>query len=79
MEQFFEQRAATLDTTQPGVRHIQQLIREKTPVSLLLHGGTEVEGVIQWQDVFYLGVQHEDGRPLHLVNRNTICVLRALG
>ncbi|MFM7675851.1 MAG: Hfq-related RNA-binding protein [Synechococcus sp.] len=79
MEKFFEKRTTTLDTSQPGIRHIQQLIRDRTPVSLLLMGGTEVEGVVLWQDVFYLGVQHEDGRPLVLVNRSMVCVLRALG
>ncbi len=48
-------------------------------MSLLLIGGSEVEGVVLWQDVFYLGVQQEEGRPLVLVNRNHVCVLRALG
>lgn len=78
MQTFFERRTNTLDTTQPGVRHIQSLIRQRTPVSLTLLGGEEVEGVILWQDLSYLAVSQGEGRPLTLLNRSALLLLRAL-
>lgn len=78
MQSFFERRATTLDTTQPGIRHIQTLIRNRTPVSVVVHGGLEIEGLIQWQDLSYLAIRQE-GRPVTLVNRGAITILRALG
>ena len=78
MQSFFERRPSTLDTTQPGIRHIQNLIRDRTPVSVIVHGGLEIEGLIQWQDLSFLAIS-QDGRPLTLVNRGAITVLRALG
>ena len=78
MQTFFERRTNTLDTTQPGVRHIQSLIRQRTPVSLTLLGGVEVEGVILWQDLSYLAVSQGEARPLTLLNRSALLLLRAL-
>ncbi|MEB3185089.1 MAG: hypothetical protein VKM97_04305 [Cyanobacteriota bacterium] len=78
MQSFFERRPSTLDTTQPGIRHIQHLIRHRTPVSVIVAGGLEIEGLIQWQDLSYLAIS-QDGRPLTLVNRGAITILRALG
>jgi len=78
MQSFFERRPSTLDTTQPGIRHIQALIRNRTPVSVVVHGNTELEGTIQWQDMSYLAIGQE-GRPVTLVNRGAVITLRALG
>jgi hypothetical protein len=78
MQSFFERRTTTLDTTQPGIRHIQNLIRNRTAVSVVVHGGLEIEGVIHWQDLSYLAIAQE-GRPLTLVNRGAITILRSLG
>ncbi len=73
-----ERGASSLDTTQPGTRHIQALIRHCTPVSLLLEGGLELEGTIQWQDCSFLAISRE-GRPITLVNRTAVVMLRAIG
>lgn len=78
MQSFFERRSTTLDTTQPGIRHIQNLIRNRTPVSVVVHGGFELEGLIQWQDLSYLAIRQE-GRPITLVNRGAITIIRTLG
>jgi len=77
MQSFFERRGTSLDTTQPGIRHIQNLIRNHTPVSVMVFGGAEIEGQIQWQDLSYLAIAQE-GRPITLVNRTAVITLRSL-
>ncbi|EDY37460.1 hypothetical protein CPCC7001_338 [Cyanobium sp. PCC 7001] len=83
MQSFLERRPAALDTAQPSVRHVQELIRRKQPVALLIAGGTEVEGVIRWQDVYCYGLHQSedlaDGRPLTLINREHVAMIRTLG
>ena len=78
MQSFLERRSATLDTSQPGIRHIQELIRNRRPVAIQLVDGTEYEGVLRWQDLQYFGLDQGKGRPLTLINRNSVVVLRAL-
>ena len=78
MQSFLERRSATLDTSQPGVRHIQELIRQRKPVALQLISGSEYEGVLRWQDLQYFGLDQGEGRPLTLINRNSVVMLRAL-
>lgn len=77
MQSFFERRPSSLDTTQPGIRHIQTLIRQATPVRLTVVGNLDLEGTIQWQDLFYLAIR-EQGGSLTLVNREAVVCLRAL-
>jgi host factor-I protein len=78
MQSFFENRATKLDTTLPSVRHIQELIRTRTLVSLSLVGGQEVEGVIKWQDMHFLALRASANQPLMMVNREAITLLRVL-
>ncbi|MEB3195478.1 MAG: hypothetical protein VKO19_10195 [Cyanobacteriota bacterium] len=78
MQSFFENRPTRLDTSLPSVRHIQELIRTRTVVSLSLVGGQEVEGVIKWQDNHFLALRQTANQPLMMVNREAITVLRAL-
>ena len=79
MQSIFERRTATLDTAQPSVRHIQELIRHKTPVAIqVLNSREEYEGVIRWQDLFYLALSQGEDRPLILINRELTSVIRAL-
>jgi host factor-I protein len=78
MQSFFENRGTKLDTTLPSVRHIQELIRTRTVVSLSLMSGQEVEGVIKWQDMHFLALRHSANQPLVMVNREAITLLRAL-
>jgi host factor-I protein len=78
MQSFFENRGTKLDTTLPSVRHIQELIRTRTVVSLSLSSGQDVEGVIKWQDIDFLALRQSATQPLIMVNRDAITVLRAL-
>ncbi|MEY4353499.1 MAG: hypothetical protein RLZZ609_1740 [Cyanobacteriota bacterium] len=78
MQSFFETRGPKLDTSLPSVRHIQELIRTRSVVSLSLIGGQEVEGVIKWQDPQFLAVRQSANQPLVMVNRQAITLLRAL-
>lgn len=78
MNSAFDRRAPTLDTTQPGIRHIQDLIRHKTPVRLQLSNGHEVEGVLRWQDLRYLALSPGEGLPLSLINRDALVMIRSL-
>jgi hypothetical protein len=75
---FFDRRAPTLDTTQPGVRHIQELIRHNTAVRLQLSTGHELEGTLRWQDLGYLALSPAEGQPLTLVNRDAVVLIRPL-
>ena len=78
MQSFLESRTPTLDTSLPSVRHIQGLIRQKTPVALRLVDGHELEGVLLWQDTDQLALDPGEGRTLNLINRRAVAVLRSL-
>ena len=78
MNSAFDRRAPTLDTTQPGIRHIQDLIRHKTPVRVVVSSGHELEGTLCWQDLRYLALQAAEGQPLTLINREAMVMLRPL-
>ena len=78
MQSFSEPRRS-LDTAQPSIRHIQELIRHSTPVVIqVLNCQEDFEGVISWQDSFYIALSEADDRPLTLINRDTTTVIRAL-
>ncbi|MFM7732632.1 MAG: Hfq-related RNA-binding protein [Cyanobium sp.] len=78
MQSFFESRGPRLDTSLPSVRHVQELIRNRTVVSVLLRGGQELEGTLKWQDNQFLALRQDSSLPLVLINRDSIAVLRAL-
>ena len=65
------------DASQPGIRHIQGLIRQGSPLKLTLLGGEQLQGVLRWQDQDYLAISQE-GQPLTLVNRHAIAMLQSL-
>lgn len=77
--ELFEKRSATLDTSQPSIRHLQNLIRHKTPVVIQVMGIGELEGTLRWQDSDYLALSQAEGRPLTLITRAAACTIRALG
>ncbi|MFM7360925.1 MAG: Hfq-related RNA-binding protein [Cyanobium sp.] len=78
MQSFFESRGPRLDTSLPSVRHVQELIRNRTVVRVLLRGGQELEGTLKWQDNQFLALRQDSSLPLVLINRDSIAVLRAL-
>ncbi|MEB3319864.1 MAG: hypothetical protein VKI63_02860 [Cyanobium sp.] len=79
MQSFFDRRSPTLDTAQPGIRHIQELIRQESPLAIRMNDGMEYEGVLRWQDLQYFALDPGDSRPLLLINRHQVSVLRPLG
>jgi len=78
MQSFFERRGPRLDTTLPSVRHVQELIRIRTPVNVVMMSGQECDGIIRWQDSHFLALSTEPGTPLLLINLTAIVSLRAL-
>jgi host factor-I protein len=78
MQSFGEQRGHGLDTSLPSVRHIQEWIRSRRPVQVLMVSGLELQGRIRWQDPLYIAVQAGDQDSLTLLHRNAIAVLRQL-
>jgi host factor-I protein len=78
MQSFFDKRGPRLDTSLPSVRHVQELIRNRTLVKVSLLGGHDFEGTIKWQDSHFLALRQEAGMPLALLSRDAIVVLRAL-
>ncbi|MFZ0409491.1 MAG: hypothetical protein WAM11_15490 [Cyanobium sp.] len=77
MQSFFDKRTPRLDTSLPSVRHVQDLIRNRTPVHVTMVGGQELEGTIKWQDSEFLALRQDASLPLVLINREGIAVLRA--
>ena len=82
MQSFSDRSHPTIDTAQPSVRHVQEMIRRKQAVALLIVGGQEMEGVILWQDIYALalhpGREIVEGRPFILVNRDHVVTIRQL-
>lgn len=78
MQSFFDKRGPRLDTSLPSVRHVQELIRNRTPVNVSMLGGQVIEGTIKWQDTHFLALRQDAGMPLALLSRDAIVVLRAL-
>ena len=78
MQSYFERRGPRLDTSLPSVRHVRELIRNRTMVSILMVGGHELEGTIKWQDNQFLALRQDTSLPLVLINRDAVAVLRAL-
>jgi host factor-I protein len=78
MQSFFDKRGPRLDTSLPSVRHVQDLIRNRTLVKVTMVGGQELEGAIKWQDSEFLALRQDTSLPLVLINRDAIALLRAL-
>jgi len=78
MQSFFDRRGPRLDTSLPSVRHVQDLIRNRTMVQVVMAGGQELEGTVRWQDNDFLALRQDASLPLVLLNRNAITLLRAL-
>jgi host factor-I protein len=78
VQSFFESRGPRLDTSLPSVRHVQELIRSRTMVHVLMVGGQELAGTLRWQDNQFLALRQDSSLPLVLINRDSIAVLRAL-
>ena len=79
MQSFFERRPTALDTSQPSIRHLQDLIRHKTPVAVQVMGVGELEGLLHWQDSHYLALKQDENRPLTLISRSAASTIRAIG
>ena len=79
MQSFFEKRSTALDTSQPSIRHLQDLIRHKTPVAVQVPGVGELEGILHWQDIHYLALKQDQNRPITLISRASAATIRALG
>ena len=79
MQSFFEKHSIALDTSQPSIRHLQDLIRHRTPVAIQVAGIGELEGTLHWQDGSYLALSQAEGRPLTLIYRSAASTIRALG
>ena len=77
MQSFFDKRAPRLDTSLPSVRHVHELIRNRTSVQVTMVGGQELEGTIKWQDSEFLALRQDSSRPLVLINRDAIALVRA--
>jgi len=79
MQSFFERRPPALDTSQPSIRHLQDLIRHKTPVAVQVMGVGELEGFLHLPDIHYLAIKQDENRPLSLISRSAASTIRAIG
>jgi len=78
MQNFFEQRGPRVDTSSPSFRHLQELIRHGAPVHIELEGGESLQGTIEWQDNAFLAISQQADRPVVMVNRDKLVLLRVL-
>jgi len=77
MQSFFDKRVPRLDTSLPSVRHVQELIRNRTMVQVTMVGGQELVGTIKWQDSDFLALRQDTNMPLVLISRDAMSMLRA--
>ncbi len=78
MQNFFDQRSPQVDTSSPSFRHLQELIRHGAPVHIQIEGGGSLQGKIQWQDGAFLAISEDPQRPVVIVNRDKLVLLRVL-
>jgi host factor-I protein len=78
MHSAFDAKHPRLDTSLPSIRHIQDLIRNRTPVQIETTTGQSLEGVLAWQDVQYLALREPMGESLVLINREAVVLVRCL-
>jgi len=60
------------DTSQPGVRLLQQWIRQRRPLRVHLASGRAVEGRLIWQDSEFLALLPTGAERPHLVARGRL-------
>ncbi|APD48935.1 hypothetical protein KQ302_05455 [Synechococcus sp. CS-602] len=68
-----------LDPSLPGVRQLQDWIRERTPLQLQLIDGTALGGCLYWQDPEFLALKTSPEAPLLLMGRRAVALIRPLG
>ena len=78
MQSAFDAKHSRLDTSLPSIRHLQDLIRNRKPVQIELTTGEALEGVLAWQDVYYLALREPMGESLLLINRESVVLVRGL-
>ena len=78
MQSAFDNKHSRLDTSLPSIRHLQDLIRNHTPVQIKIITGDSLEGVLAWQDVDYLALREPMGESVLLINREAVVLVRCL-
>jgi len=78
MQGAFEAKHPRLDTSLPSIRHFQELIRNRKLVQIEISTGQSLEGVLAWQDVYYLALREPMGESLLLINRESVVLVRSL-
>jgi host factor-I protein len=68
----------SLDPSLPGVRQLQDWIRESTPLQVQLMDGTCLGGSLHWQDPEFLALRPAPNTPLILLGRKAVAVIRSL-
>jgi hypothetical protein len=71
-----ERHPPGFDPSQPGIRCLQQWIRQQTPVQIELCGGGSLQGRPAWVDADFLALHTEGGSAPVLVNRGAIALIR---
>ncbi|MCP9884083.1 hypothetical protein KBY97_02920 [Synechococcus sp. ATX 2A4] len=66
----------TLDPSLPGVRQLQQWIRGRNPLELLLVDSVQVTGTLLWQDPEFLALRGENDADPVLINRRMVVSIR---
>jgi host factor-I protein len=67
-----ERHPAGFDPSQPGIRCLQQWIRQRTPLRITCCGGSQLQGVPAWVDADFLALLSADAPEPLLVNRSAI-------
>ena len=67
-----ERHPAGFDPSQPGIRCLQQWIRQRTPLRIACSGGKHLEGVPAWVDADFVALLCGEAPEPVLVNRRAI-------
>jgi len=68
----------TLDSSLPGVRLLQNWVRQRTPLRVRFPGGEQLEGCLDWQDPEFLALRPADAQQPVLIRRGALETIQPL-
>ena len=68
----------TLDSSLPGVRLLQNWVRQRTTLRVRFPGGEQLEGCLDWQDPEFLALRPADAQQPVLIRRSALETIQPL-
>ncbi|MCT0248512.1 Hfq-related RNA-binding protein [Synechococcus sp. CS-205] len=67
-----------LDPSLPGVRQLQNWVRQRTALRVRFPGGEQLEGCLDWQDPEFLALRPPNAHQPVLIRRSALDTIQAL-